>query len=383
MVRRGVVLRVVLTMLIVQCAHRSLTAQQGLRVRIVSPQNGEIVAGKTPINVEVDGAVGDVKASFYIDGRLVFADATAPYGYAWDAGPKPSGKIIRVVATAADGRTAEATIRTAGIDSTEDVEVKLRQISVTVLDGKGDFVKDLEESNFQVFEDGARKEITHFYKGDAPLSLILMLDVSKSMLTGMRIEKSKKAAIEFLESLRPKDNIMTIAFNHGVYPLGDFTVDRASLERSIAGLVADGGTCLYDTLIATARKLNERHGRKVIVVFSDGRDEHSTANLADATDALMRGDSTLYAVGLGLLSQEKNQRQILEDWAKQSGGRAFFTDDVEQVRSFYAAISEELRWQYSIGFPPSASQRSWHEVRVNVTGRSGLRVRARTGYLSD
>lgn len=361
----------------------TVSGDTDLRVRISSVRDGGVVAGKTPIECEISGGSGGEKVSFYIDGRLVFVDTTPPYAYDWDAGAKPSSKSIRVVVTSPDGRSAEARVHTVGIDSTEEVEVKLRQISVTVLDEKGEFVKDLELNNFQVFEDGRRVGITHFYKGDAPLSLILLLDVSRSMLTGLRIEKSKTAAIEFLQSLRPQDKVMTIAFNHGVYPLGDFTTDRASLVKTIGTLKADGGTCLYDTLIAACRKLGERDGRKIVVVFSDGRDEHSTASLSDATDELLRGDTTLYAVGLGILSQERGQKQILDDWTKQSGGRAFFSDNIADVGRFYAAISEELRWQYSLGFPPAASSRSWHDLRVNVVGRSGIRVRSRTGYLSD
>ncbi|MEW6365471.1 MAG: VWA domain-containing protein [Acidobacteriota bacterium] len=358
-------------------------ADEPFRVTLTSPHEGEVVAGVTRINADVLGGSGGEKVSFYVDGRLMFVDTTPPFFFDWDAGAKPSGKTIRVVASRPDGSSSDAQIHTLGIDSTEEVEVKLRQISVTVLDSNGEFVKDLDLGNFQVYEDGVRKQITNFYKGDAALSLILMKDMSRSMLSGLRIEKSKKAAIQFIQSLRPQDNLMVIAFNHGVYPLGDFTTERASLVQSIGKIVAGGGTCLYDTLIASCRKLDERHGRKVIVVFSDGRDEHSTAALDDATDALLKGDSTLYAVGLGLLGSEDGQRQILDDWSRQTGGRAFFADRVDDVSKFYAAISEELRWQYSLGYPPTPSKRRWHDIRVIVTGREGVRVRARTGYLSD
>ncbi len=363
---------------------QAVTGEVGsLRVDLVNPKSGDYVAGPITVHADVIGGTGTAKVSFYFDGRLAFVDPAPPYEYQWDAGPTPRVRTIMVVATDDDGHTARASKRTAGVDSTETVDVKLRQISVTALDGKGNFVKDLEAANFEVFEDGTRRQATHFYKGDAALSLAMLLDVSKSMLTGLRIEKSKKAACEFLNSLRPMDHVMAIAFNNGVYSFGDFTTDRASLTPRIESLVAGGGTALYDTLIAATRKLNERPGRKVIVVFSDGRDEHSVASLGDATDALLRGDTTVYAVGLGLLNIEEKQRDILEDWARQTGGRAFFTNDVNEVGKFYAAIAEELRWQYSLGYPPPPSKRSWHEIKIDTVGRQGVRLRYRTGYLND
>jgi len=363
-------------------SHRG-SAETPFSIRIVDPPDDGVVAGRTTIRAEAKGGNGDEHVNFYIDGRLVFTDMALPYEYPWDAGTAPRSRTIKVIAVTSDGRRSEHTVRTRGIDTTEEVQVRLRQISITVLDEKGDFVKNLDRDDFVVEEDGIRRTITHFYKGDAPLSLVLLVDVSKSMLTGLRIEKSKKAAVEFLKALKPNDSVLLIPFNHSVFSVGDFTTDKTRLIRFTEGLVASGGTALYDTLIAGSRKIEEREGRKVIVVFSDGRDEHSIASLPDATDALLRGDNSLYAVGLGLLGVEDGQKKILEDWAKQTGGRAFFTNRVDEVSGFYAAISEELRWQYSIGYPPTKSRRSWHDIKIEVPGRPNLRLRYRTGYLSD
>lgn len=354
-----------------------------MSVRVASPAEGELIAGMSSVSVEVTGNDGDVKVSFYMDGRLAFVDPTPPYKYDWNAGLSPRPWRIRVVASSSTGQTAETSLSTGGMESSEAVDVKIRQVSVTVLDKSGNFVKTLDESQFAVYEDGVKRQLTSFYKGDAALSLILLTDVSRSMLSGLRIQKSKLAAIEFVKSLRSQDYATVVAFNHGVYSSGGFTQDKQKLIGFIEPRVADGGTALYDTIIAGTRKLGERHGRKVIVLFSDGRDEHSAASLGEATDALLRSDTTLYAVGVGLTGDEQGQKTILEDWAKQTGGRAFFTNDVKDVAGFYSAIAEELRWQYSLGYPPPASRRTWHDIVVRIPGREDLKLRYRTGFLGE
>lgn len=65
----------------------------------------------------------------------------------------------------------------------------------------------------------------------------------------------------------------------------------------------------------------------------------------------------------------------------QTGGRVYLADTLQDTRAAFAAIAEELRNQYLIGFYIGADKRDskFHKLRLDST-RKGLVVRARTGF---
>ena len=63
-----------------------------------------------------------------------------------------------------------------------------------------------------------------------------------------------------------------------------------------------------------------------------------------------------------------------------TGGRAFFTDSIDELQDAFDDLLDELSNQYLLGYQPTNTQRddTWREIKVEVDGHRN--VRARQGY---
>ena len=60
-------------------------------------------------------------------------------------------------------------------------QIEIINLSLSVTDSRNNFVTDLEQRDFAVFEDGIRQELSLFTHENLPISLVLMFDTSASM----------------------------------------------------------------------------------------------------------------------------------------------------------------------------------------------------------
>ena len=109
--------------------------------------------------------------------------------------------------------------------------VELVSLNVTATDGQGKYATDLNEEEFEVYEDGAKQKLTFFSKTQQPISLALLLDTSASMDERMGI--AQEAAIGFARQLHKDDQAEVIDFDSQVRVLAPFTNDAAALEKAI------------------------------------------------------------------------------------------------------------------------------------------------------
>jgi VWFA-related protein len=137
-------------------------------------------------------------------------------------------------------------------------------------------------------------------------------------------------------------------------------------------------------LIDALMRLKQTDGRKVIVLLSDGRDEDnagtgpgSARSQPELFAALGQTDATIYPIGLG----PRVDRGLLERLAAESGGAAYFPEDVSKLRGDYARIVEELRRRYLVSYTSTNPRRDggWRAVEI-TTRLPELNVRSRGGY---
>src|SRR5258708_10703746 len=133
--------------------------------------------------------------------------------------------------------------------------VELVSLNVTVTDGSGKYVTDLNEGEFEVYEDGAKQKLTFFSKAQQPISLALLLDTSASMDERMGI--AQEAAIGFAKQLHKEDQAEVIDFDSHVRVLSPTTHDEAALEQAILGTTANGSTSLYHALYIPLTELKQ------------------------------------------------------------------------------------------------------------------------------
>lgn len=346
---------------------------------ISSPAEGSYITGAVLLQVwaKAPGTVRTV--TFFADGRSVCTVARPPFECNWDAGPGLREHVVRAVATLADGGKLVATSRTRSAGYTEAVEVEVVQVTATVTDDDGRFVKGLARDQFRVKEDGVVQRLTAFAGENIPLEIVVAVDVSHSMTDSM---PTLKAAVRaFLTALRPSDQVTLLAFNDNIFTLARRATEPALRVRAVERLAPWGGTALFDAMLTALNTVGKQPGRRSLVVFSDGEDQNSVATLKRVETRLETSDATIYTIGLGRSVKDKALAQVLARMSQMSGGRAFLLDDIGELERVFADIVEELSNQYLLSYASSneAHDGSWRKILVELPAQKH-HVRHRQGY---
>ncbi len=354
-------------------------AQSGPTIRFVSPTDETYVSGAVLLKVAIDGEAGPSlveDVTFFADGRQVcVVPATRPQ-CGWDAGPELTTHALRAVARLKSGGRVVANVRTKDAGYVEAVSVDIVLANAIVTDG-GRFVKGLTRDDFKIFDDGKERPVTSFQSTDAALEVVLALDVSASMSASLG--DVKDAARAFLKALRPQDRVTLVAFNDAMFTLSRGVAGTEALP-ALDKLAAWGGTSLYDVVVRSMQLLSKKPGKHAVVIFSDGDDNASQANLQQVRRLTGDSDAMLMAVGLGRGSEVDTLKETLESLAEASGGRVLFAKKSDELVESFGKVVEDLINQYTLGFEPQRDGRD-HQIRVEVPGR-GVRVRARRVYVA-
>ncbi len=267
--------------------------------------------------------------------------------------------------------------------------IDLVSLNVTVTEG-AKYVTGLEESDFEVFEDGVKQSNTIFSRVQQPIALAILLDTSNSMED--KLATAQEAAIGFVRRMKKNDVIEVIDFNSQVRIPQEFTNDVSALERAIRQTKVNGSTSLYNALYVSLKGLKDEHAksaeeirRQAIVVLSDGDDTSSVIEYEDVLELAKRSETAIYAIGLR--QQEsgrgkfKEAEFVLRQLSQETGGRVFFPTSIAELPKIYEQISEELASQYAMAYSSSNPMRNgaWRRIDVRVN-KPGLTARSRRGY---
>ena len=187
------------------------------QLKILSPGEDSYVSGATLLRASIVPAEAASTVTFFVDGRQVCALTRPPFECEWDAGPAIGEHQVRAVATLTTGGRVVQTVRTKAVSVTEKVNVDVVQVTVTVTDGRGRFVRNLPRTAFHVLEDGKPQAITHFASEDVPLELVVAIDICGSMTPAM--PKLKTAVKEFLGDVPTQDQVTLLGFNDSIFTL--------------------------------------------------------------------------------------------------------------------------------------------------------------------
>jgi Ca-activated chloride channel homolog len=272
------------------------------------------------------------------------------------------------------------------------VNTDLVTLNVSVTNPDGHAVPGLDKSAFTVFDNKARQQISFFSDDDAPASVAVVFDTSGSM-SGRKIARAKEALADFIQTSHDRDEYFLIDFNSQARLLLDRTRDGDALSRKLTYIEPHGNTALYDAVYLGIEKvMRGAYQKRAILLISDGEDNESRYSFNELRRSLRESDVTIYAIGVStnFLSRKGslNGREILEELASVSGGKAFFPSGAPEMIEAFERIALELRHLYSIGYRPSSLTRNgeWHHLKVKVapTVRSPrLFVRSREGYYAN
>ena len=352
--------------------------ESGAQITILSPGPDAYVSGPTLLRARVEPAELASAVAFFVDGRQICVLTTPPWECDWDAGASISEHQVRAVATVRGGGRVVQTSRTKALGYSERVNVEVVQVTVTVGDGRGHFVRGVPRGAFHVWEDGKPQAITHFASEDVPLELIAAVDISGSM--GPSMPKLKGAVKEFLGSVPSQGLVTLIGFNDNIITLTRKTTDRAERIKAVDRLAPWGSTALYDMLLRGTDMLGRQTGRKAFIVFTDGEDQGSHVTLNDVERRLQTSDVTLYMIGQGRGVTLEALKRVMDRLATPTGGRALFTDNIDELHAAFTDLLGALGNQYLLGYVSTNNARddAWRRIKVEVDGHR--EVRARQGY---
>jgi Ca-activated chloride channel homolog len=348
------------------------------QVRLVAPTDGAFVTGVSALRAQVDPPAAAASVAFFVGSREVCRLTAAPFECEWDAGATIASHQVRMVVNLRTGGRVVQTARTASVSFAETVDVDVVQVTVTVTDRRGQYVRSLPRSAFHVFEDGTPQAISNFYGDDAPMELVVALDLSTSItpaLSGM-----KRAVSAFLTALPARHRLTLLGFNNDVFTLLSRTADVAAQEAVVKTLSAWGMTALYEAVIEGVTMLGSRPGRKAMLVFTDGEDQGSHVTVEDVEQTLHSSDSILYMIGQGEGMVRQPLRQLMDRLSIPTGGRTVSTTSIEALHGAFEDLFAEMSHQYVLGYqaPTGVPDDRWREIKVKVDG--DYRVRARQGY---
>ena len=296
------------------------------------------------------------------------------------------------------------------------LDTTLVQVPVVVSEPGGRYVIDLTREDFTIFEDGVRQQIEFFGGREEPFLVALLIDSSGSTLS--QLEKIKDSAITFITKLKPNDQVMIISFNDSVQVHCELTGDRDLALRALRSIRPGEFTQVYEAIYtAVWERLNNRRGRKAIIVFTDGIDTASSEiTLEDTLDAIIESEEILvYPIRYDTrpdvekrldrkladhsdnkpslsLSAEREKLNLLysdadaylDKLAAISGGLVMRANQLKDLDAAFQKIADELRHQYVLGYYPPTVSKQKGERKIKVTvNRSGLKVRSRPGYLTS
>jgi Ca-activated chloride channel family protein len=262
-------------------------------------------------------------------------------------------------------------------------------IYATVIDSERRLVTDLQQDEFEVYDNGKLQTLTNFVNGTTPFTAVVMLDTSGSMT--MNMEFVKQAAEEFIIRLLPADKAKVGAFNDKIQILPKdepFTSDRDRLIRLLKeGLDFGYPTRLWDAANESIAHLERLDGRRVVLVFTDGDD---SASRLDEQEVLLRArekDVMIYAIGMqsdffnGQTRVRTRPARGLRKLADETGGGYFELTKKDDLGPTFTRVAQELHSQYVLGFSPATLDGKVHKLDIKIK-RPGMSVRGRKSYVA-
>jgi VWFA-related protein len=216
-----------------------------------------------------------------------------------------------------------------------------------------------------------------------PLTTILAMDTSGSMLSGNKMKIAKTVAKEYVDKMQPNDRVGIVAFSDSIHYVQEVIQDKEALTNSIQGLQATGDTAMYDAAMKAVEVLNPLPGRKAIIILTDGMDNRSENTPDQVITAIGQKGLSISTIGFGDPNQGTGNVTALDEkslvnLAEKAGGQYGYANDQASLQRIYEKYSRIMKSEYVITYSSPSSLRDGlsRNLTVSLTegsvpGRSG------------
>lgn len=288
-------------------------------------------------------------------------------------------------------------------DASADRQVLL---NASVYNSEGKIIKDLKKENFQLYENDKPVEISYFSNENFPISVGILIDVSRSMGEGVDI--SREGILSFIEKSNLENEYFTVVFSRNINLVSDFTnADKISKIISESPYFTKtpkpGELALYDAIKFGMENLSKaKNQRKVLFVFWNARKDYSPGNYKEIEKLVREKNITVYPVYCGLGSDVYSNDLAEPELAEISGGKTIFYEggqSIDYQSRFYSPkeyfnlqfskLADRLQNPYVVGFKPNleGKDNKWRKLEIKLELPKELRkqtgktfVLHRTGY---
>ena len=281
-------------------------------------------------------------------------------------------------------------------DDVIKVNTDLVVFDAQVIDKKSKrIIGDLTKADFAVTDNGVKQQISYFSRDELPLSIILLLDVSRSVRP--IIHDIRNGALNALQRLKPDDQVAVMAFASETKWAQDFTKDRALVSRKIEEVTATdvlgNATFIGPALESAAIHMEHAptaNSRRVIIIITDNiaatsnRQEHDVLEQLFDTGTVVYGLIVRGPVGRVFNIMSFGQIKAINKFVDETGGEVLGAGKTE-VDQRLGLIIDRLRARYAIGFRPSQTAgESFRPVEIKISNaknrKEKLVVLTKRGY---
>ncbi len=276
------------------------------------------------------------------------------------------------------------------------VQTRLVNVAVNVVDEHGSPVGGLGQDDFEILEDGKPQKIAFFDRESAtPLSIVLAIDASESVLRDERLEKN--AAKKFVDAiLREQDELNLMDFSDSVREIVPFTNQKKRIDAGLNDLVRGAETSLFDAVYLASERLattrEDAGRRRVLVLITDGEDTKKKTRYGQALEQAQRAGAMIYSIIIVPVWADAGRsvggEHALIQLSNDTGGKYYYVVDKTDLEPAFTHVSDDLRTQYVLGYyaPQAGRDSSFRRITVRMKdpaqkGRFDLRYR--TGYYAD
>jgi VWFA-related protein len=266
------------------------------------------------------------------------------------------------------------------------VDVPIVNVDVIATTNKGGVLTGLKKENFRIIDDGVPQTITSFGAGEAPITMVVLMEFSSRYYGGWFSYVAKYWTDALFPQLKQQDWLALETFDMKTRVEQDFTQNKDEVRNALAHLYFPGfsESNVFDALLETVDRLKDVKGKKSILLICTGRDTFSKHTLDQTMKALKQTDVTIFAVGLSRyivnamrvrgseidFVQDENQ---LRTFAQESGGFAWFPQFDGELPGIFQEAAGFLRHQYSLSYSPTngAKDGKFHKIKVELVAPDG------------
>ncbi len=271
------------------------------------------------------------------------------------------------------------------------VDVPVVTLDVGVIAEKThQFVPNLGQDNFRVYEDGVQQKVVTFQRTKAPITAVLLCEFAATNY--WFIYDMRNAAYAFAQQLQADDYVAVVTYDMHTQILTDFTKDKRVVYESLNALQIPSWqeTNLFDALYTTLDRLTRVEGQKYIILVGSGLDSFSKINLNQILQKVKATSNvTIFSIGTGQMARDTGNARggmfgahgidylqadnQMSTFARMTGGMSFFPHFQGEMPDIFHSINDSIRNKYVLTYSPTNPKQdgSYRKIRVELVDNEG------------